>query len=223
MARRAARGASGSHAPHLANDGLQQPIDHFPACQHVHFGPRLAVDPGQLGNRSADIERRDRLGERVLAAFVAGTDDKARTYAAAGPDRKVAMLPVVAGGAGEIFGVRPNSPIITTSVLSISPRSQRSSSKAAKRGRASGKAGLAAARNYKCACPSQIRRDLNSTQRSVSRQSSKATGSAYPRAACVPADPHFATVRPNGPVIASSAASVSPPIVCRPAHDSIKS
>src|SRR4051812_23755500 len=82
----------------VSRTGSEEFMDRPRPRQHPQLGPRLGIDPRQLQDRRPDHPRRDRLGERGGAGPVAVADDRPAADPTPGPEREVALRPVVAAG-----------------------------------------------------------------------------------------------------------------------------
>jgi len=103
---------------------------------------RIGPDAQGVKNGRCQIGRRERLSGRNATVSVGSANNPSRLDATTGQETRKHVAPVMASGVnfspdaflplaeiGEIFGVRPISPHITTKVSSSNPRSSRSSRK----------------------------------------------------------------------------------------------
>ena len=99
---------------------------------------QVRVDAEHVIDRGQHVGRQQRPLHRMLGLGVGGADHLPAAQAAAGQQHRDGVAPVIAARNRNArlarcsdCGVRPNSPITTTSTRSSRPRSSRSSSKAA--------------------------------------------------------------------------------------------
>src|SRR4051794_35382548 len=78
---------------------LDELMDDAPPVKDAQGGPRLGVHAGQLRDGRAHLQRRDHRPRAWGGAVpVALAEGSATRDSGAGPDRRVALRPVVAGG-----------------------------------------------------------------------------------------------------------------------------
>ncbi len=89
------------------------------------------VDAEQVQRSGVEVVAGDRIANRLVRPFIAGTEGRPASNTAAGHPGRECERVVVAALAPWLHGIRPNSVVQITSVSSRSPRDCKSLSKAA--------------------------------------------------------------------------------------------